>query len=393
MNTLSNTISVSLDYGFFWPAIAFSLSIFLSYLCYPIIIKVSKAKRLMASPNHRSVHRIKTPNLGGIGIFLAINLIITLLGNYFQDSTLLSLLGAITILFFTGLIDDLIGMKPTSKLICQVTAAMSIIVVTDIRIDNLYGLLGVTQLAYPFSLGLTVFFYVLLINAYNLIDGVDGLAGSYAIAVTAFFGLFYFVNANNSMFFLSISVVGSLISFLIFNFSKKEKIFMGDTGSMVIGFLLAYQAINFLTVDFNPNFIIQNTKAPVYVLALFSFPIIDTTRVFLIRLLNKKSPFAADKNHIHHVLLENGLKHWQIAIVASAFTLSMVLLVFMFNELSINKLTMFLFGACAVSVVIVNNLNLISKLKDKSNNKLDENKDSEPGIIQKGKTIFLRDMA
>lgn len=393
MSTISSAISVTLDYGFFWPAIAFLLSILLSYLCYPVIIKVSKAKRLMVSPNHRSVHRIKTPNLGGIGIFLAINLIITLLGNYFQDSTLLSLIGAITILFFTGLIDDLVGIKPTSKIVCQVVAALSIIVITDTRIDNLYGLLGVTELAYPFSLGVTVFFYVLMINAYNLIDGVDGLAGSYAIAVTTFFGFFYFANANNSMFFLCISIVGSLISFLIFNFSKKEKIFMGDTGSMVIGFLLTYLATNFLTVDYNPNFIIQNTKAPVYVLALFSFPIIDTTRVFLVRLLKRKSPFTADKNHIHHVLLENGLNHWQIAILGSFFTMSMVLLVFLFNELSINKLTAFLIGAWAVIVVIVNNLNLISKLKEKTKEKVAEKAKLQQQKNQKGKTILLRDMA
>ena len=383
-------INISLDYGFFWPAIAFLLSILLSYLCYPVIIKISKAKRLMSKPNHRSVHRFKTPNLGGIGIFIAINLIITFLGNYFEDSTLLSLLGAITILFFTGLIDDLVGMKPKIKVLCQVIASLSIILITDLRIESLYGLLGVFELSYVFSIMLTVFFFVLLINAYNLIDGVDGLAGSYAIAVTVFFGLFYFANGNNSMFFLSISIVGALISFLIFNFSKKEKIFMGDTGSMVIGFLLAYQAINFMSVDFNPNFMIQNTKSPIFILALFTFPLIDTARVFILRIIKNKSPFTADKNHIHHVFLEYGLKHWKIAILASLYTITMVLIVFVFNDLRINKQMVFLLGLWIATVVVVNNLNLISKLKNKSHEKIiDENKIEK----QKGKTIILRDMA
>lgn len=393
MSTLYNSVSVSLDYGFFWPSIAFSLSVLISYLCYPIIIRVSRAKKLMPKPNHRSVHRFRTPNLGGIGVFLSINLIITLLGNYFEDGSLLSMLGAITILFFTGLVDDLVGIKPKSKILCQVIAALAIILVSDIRITNLYGLLGITELAYPFSIGLTVFFYVLMINAYNLIDGVDGLAGSYAIVVTAFFGFFYFANGNKSMFFLSISIVGSLISFLIFNFSKKEKIFMGDTGSLVIGFLLAYQAINFLSVDFNPNFMIKNAKAPIYILALFSFPIIDTARVFLLRLLNRKNPFTADKSHIHHVFLEFGLKHWKIAALASFFTIAMVSVVFVFNELSINKLNLFLMGLWAVSVVVVNNLNLISKLKDKSKDSVVNSTISEHHKKQKGKTILLRDMA
>lgn len=393
MSVLPQAINVSLDYGFFWPAIAFSLSILLSYLCYPVIIRISKAKRLMAKPNHRSVHRFKTPNLGGIGIFLAINLIITFLGNYFNDSTLLSLLGSVTILFFTGLIDDLVGMKPKSKVLCQVIASLSIILITDLRIESLHGLLGVFELSYTFSLMLTVFFFVLLINSYNLIDGVDGLAGSYAIVVTVFFGLFYFANGNKSMFFLSISIVGALISFLIFNLSKKEKIFMGDTGSLVIGFLLAYQAINFMNVDFNPNFMIQNTKAPIFILALFSFPLIDTVRVFLLRMIKRKSPFSADKNHIHHVFLKYGLKHWKIAILASLFTVTMVLVVFIFNDLTINKQMTFLLGLCAATVVIVNNLNLISKLKEKSQEKVVGEKIFEEEKKQKGKTIILRDLA
>jgi UDP-N-acetylmuramyl pentapeptide phosphotransferase/UDP-N-acetylglucosamine-1-phosphate transferase len=195
------------------------------------------------------------------------------------------------------------------------------------------------------------------------------------------------------MFFLSISIVGSLISFLVFNFSKKEKIFMGDTGSMVIGFLLAYQAINFLSVDFNPNFMIQNNKAPVFILALFSFPIIDTTRVFLLRLIRRKSPFEADKNHIHHVFLGHGLKHWKIAVLGSVFTMIMVLVMFLFNELSINKQTTFLAGLWIVSVIVINNLDLVSKLKEREGK---ENKDKSNLLtpkVAKGKTIVLRDMA
>ena len=393
MNAIPHAINLSLDYGFFWPVIAFSLSILLSYLCYPVIIRVSKAKRLMAKPNHRSVHRFKTPNLGGIGIFLAINLIITFLGNYFEDSTLLSLLGAITILFFTGLIDDLVGMKPKSKVLCQVIASFSIIFITNLRIPSLYGLLGIYELPYVISIMLTAFFFVLLINAYNLIDGVDGLAGSYAIAVTVFFGLFYYVNGNNSMFFLSICIVGSLISFLIFNLSKKEKIFMGDTGSMVIGFLLAYQAINFMSVEFNPNFMIQSNKSPIFVLALFSFPLIDTARVFLLRIKNKKSPFSADNNHIHHVFLAFGLKHWKIAVLSAFFTASLVLTVFVFNDLTINKQLFLLFGLWGASVVIVNNLSLKNKLKAERDEIIFEEEKLKKDKKPKGKTIVLRDLA
>ena len=384
------SINLSLDYGFFWPLIAFSLSIFISYLCYPVIIRVSKMKKLMAKPNHRSVHKVRTPNLGGIGIFLAINLIITFLGNYFEDDTLFSVLGATTLLFFLGLIDDLIDLKAKQKVLGQVIAAIAIILMTGVRIENLYGLFGIYELYYPVSIAITVFTYILFINAYNLIDGVDGLAGSYAITITSFFGVFFFFNGNDSMFFLCLSLVGSLISFLIFNFSKKEKIFMGDTGSMVVGFLLTYFAVSFLSVNFNPDFLIQNDKAPVFVLALFSFPLIDTIRVFSLRMMKRKSPLTADKTHIHHVLLKKGFKHWKISTFVSVYSFMVVLSVFVFNELSINKLVIFLFFLWAISVAVVQNLYLTNKLKKKSKSKEKKILTSEKPEV---KTIRLRDMA
>jgi UDP-GlcNAc:undecaprenyl-phosphate GlcNAc-1-phosphate transferase len=387
------TINLSLDYGFFWPLIVFLLSIFISYLCYPVIIKVSKIKRLMAKPNHRSVHKVKTSNLGGIGIFLAINLIITFLGSYFEDANLLYLLGATCIMFFTGLVDDLIDTKAKHKLFIQAGTTLAVVLLTNLRILDFHGLLALNELPYIVSVIITVFVYILIINSYNLIDGVDGLAGGFAITVSSFFGIFYFFNGNDSMFFLSICIVGALISFLIFNFSRKQKIFMGDTGSLVVGFLLAYQAIGFLNVDFNPNFLIQNTKAPVFVLALFSFPLIDTARVFLLRIMKKKSPFTADKNHIHHVFLDFGLKHWKISILASFFTLFIVSSVFMYNELEINKQTMFLFGLWTTSVVIIHSMKLINKKQKK------KKKAKKLALVSSGdketklKTILFKDMA
>ena len=358
------TINLSLDYGFFWPLIAFLLSILVSYMCYPAIIRIYKVKRLAARPNHRSVHKVRIPNLGGIGVFVAINLIITFLGNYFEDDNLLSLLGAITILFFTGLVDDLIDMKAKHKLLSQIITTLAIVLLTNLRIHNFHGILGLYELPYFMSVILTVFGYVLIINAYNLIDGVDGLAGTYAMTITSFFGIFYFFNGNDSMFFLSICIVGSLISFLVFNFSKKEKIFMGDTGSMVIGFLLAYQAFGFLSVEFNPAFLIQSSKAPVFILALFTFPFVDTIRVFVVRILKGQNPLTADKNHIHHVFLDYGLKHWKISLVACLFSMLTVLGMFMFNELTINKQIMLLIGVWGTFIVFISYLKLLNKIKE-----------------------------
>ena len=393
MNSLNSTINFSIDFGFILPLFTLSVALIVSYISYPVIIKVANVKNLMAEPNQRDVHSTKTPNLGGIGIFLAIYLVVTFLGNYFEGENLLNLSGAMIVMFFIGLVDDLVGVSPKSKLIGQILVALSIILMTDLRLESLYGVFGIYELPYVVSVMLSLLFFVTIINAYNLIDGVDGLAGTYAITITSFFGIFYFFNGNDSMFFLSICIVGALISFLVFNFSKKEKIFMGDTGSMVIGFLLAYQAFGFLSVEFNPVFLIQSSKAPVFILALFTFPFVDTIRVFVIRVLNGQKPFTADRNHIHHVFLDYGLKHWKISLVACLFSLLTVLGMFLFNELSINKQLMFLVCLWGTFILFVRNLKLLNNIKGEV--KKDQFTEEVKVEVKehKGKTIVMRDMA
>jgi len=218
MDLLNNTINFSIDFGLMLPLITFSMALIVSYLSYPIIIKVVKEKNLMAEPSHRDVHSTKTPNLGGIGIFLATYLIISFLGFYFEGENLLNLTGAITIMFFIGLVDDLVGIRPKSKLIGQVVVGLLMIFMTDLRIESFYGILGIYELPYIMSVLTTTMVFVTIINAYNLIDGVDGLAGTFAITANLFFAGFFYFNGNYFMSFLSIGIVGALAAFLVFNF-------------------------------------------------------------------------------------------------------------------------------------------------------------------------------
>lgn len=395
MNTLNNTQDFSLSFNVIWPIVAFFLALIVSYLCHPIIIKVSRIKNLMPNLNHRSVHTKKITNLGGIGIFLAINLVITLLGNYFEYQKLLNLLGAITLMFFVGLVDDLIYLKPRTKVIAQTVASLYVILSTNLRIENLHGILGMHELPYISSILITTLAFVTLINAYNLIDGVDGLAGSFAITVSLFFGYFFYSMGSLSQFFLSASIAGALVSFLIFNFSKKNKIFMGDTGTMVIGFLLAYQAVCFMSIDFTSSFVFVNSKSLIYFLALFSFPLLDTLRVFVIRLKSGRNPFKADKNHIHHILLKAGLKHWQITVAALLFTTSVVFGVHLFNELEINKLLLVLAAMWIFASLTIANLNYLVSLTKLNtiSESISENNITLPEFGKKGKIIYLKRMA
>ncbi|NMH87639.1 MraY family glycosyltransferase [Flavivirga algicola] len=319
-----------------WMLIALCLSAFVSYSTYPVIIKVSKLKGLMQEPKSRSSHAIKTPNLGGVGIFMGVISALTFVGSILSYNNLLCLIGAVTLLFFTGLKDDLIEISPIKKLIGQIIASLCIILISDIRIHTFFGVFGIDVLPYFISVIFTLFVFILLINAYNLIDGVDGLAGCVGITISMLFGIFFYYNGNDSMLFISLSLIGALITFLMFNFSKAKKLFMGDTGSMIIGFLLAYQGVSFLRVTHNVELFSAISNPPALVIAIFSFPLMDTLRVFIIRLINGKSPFSADKSHIHHNLLALGFKHWEISLIASTFIFIMARITYGFDGIGLH---------------------------------------------------------
>lgn len=294
------------------------ISFLISYYTLPSIIDLVNSKNLMDEPGERSSHSKKIPTLGGVAIFISMAISLTLLSVVFKNnvnfSIVFPLLASLIVLFFLGLKDDLMDLSPLKKIVGQLIAAFIIILLTDIRIIEFYGILGIAELNYISSILITVFIYVLVINAFNLIDGVDGLAGSVAVFSSLTFGLYFLLNGYNTFVLISFSLVGALLAFLRFNLSSKKKIFMGDTGSMVVGFLLAFQALSFLSMNLHVDSIVKINNAPLFVIAILSFPLIDTARVFFIRIKLKKSPFSADRNHIHHKLLDMGLSHKQVTL-------------------------------------------------------------------------------
>ncbi len=354
MSIPPNTPQLTFDYNVFLIVVTIFLAAFVSYKSYPIIIKISRLKRLMAKPENRSVHKVATPNLGGIGIFLGIITVLTFLGGLLNYNNLLCLIGALVILFFTGLKDDLVNITPKQKLLGQIVAAICVIALTDLRIDSFHGLFGIETLPYMASVIFSLFVFIVVMNSFNLIDGVDGLAGSIGITASLFFAIYFYLNNNDSMLIVSLSLIGALSSFLFFNFSKLHKIFMGDTGSMILGFLMAYQGISFIKINSLADSTIQIPNSPLFILALFSFPLMDTLRVFIIRILQNRSPFAADKNHIHHDLLTLEFKHWQIALIASGFSIFMVLASFLYNTFGVNMSFMLLFLTCLSFFALIN---------------------------------------
>ena len=325
-----------LDHLELWLLSAFFIAFIVSMSTFPAIFNIAEAKHLMDEPGDRSIHSVRTPTLGGVGIYISLMVVITTLGGLLDTKILLLVLGSLTILFFLGLKDDLLILSPTKKLFGQFLAAMLLILLTDTRILGFSGLFGVTIFPYWFSVGFTLFVYLLVINAYNLIDGVDGLAGCLALLGAGAFAFISIRTNDVTMSTVAVAAVGALIPFLRLNFSTGKKIFMGDTGSMIVGFLLAFFAVRFIgNTQSSPSSLFY-TSAPIMVLAILFFPLLDTFRIFMIRLvILKKSPFSADKNHLHHKFLELGFTHIQTTVYIVILNLMLISFAFVMRNFDI----------------------------------------------------------
>ena len=291
-----------------------ALAFLITFFAIPPIIKVAKDKKLFDEPDERKVHKSVVPTLGGLGIFAGF-IIATLMG--VPDTTTNELqyfLAAAMVIFFLGIKDDILVLSATKKFIGQLIAAGIIIKFGGIRIDNLYGFLNIYQIPQITSYILTIFTIIVITNSFNLIDGVDGLAGSLGLLTSVLFGIYFFITGELMYSVMALSLAGSLIAFLIYNFSP-AKIFMGDTGSLLIGLLNSIFAIKFMTIASNPEANLPLLSAPAIAFAILIIPLIDTLRVFSLRIFKRRSPFSPDRNHIHHFLLDFGLSQKMITII------------------------------------------------------------------------------
>ncbi|MFP4845208.1 MraY family glycosyltransferase [Winogradskyella sp. PE311] len=337
---------------FIWLSVAFIFAFYIAYQSFPAILFVAKEKHLMDEPDGRSLHNNTTPTLGGIGIFLSLIVVMTIVGAFLNTKILLLVMGGLTILFFLGLKDDLIVLSASKKIAGQLLAAGLLIVFTDTRIIGFSSILDVNTLPYWVSIGFTLFVYILIINAYNLIDGIDGLAGTFAFCASCIF-VYLFVNAGDlSLATIAVALCGSLLAFLRLNFSKKSKIFMGDTGSMVVGYLLAFFTISFINMTQINEFSVYYKSSPALAFALMFYPLIDTLRVFFTRIvIHKTSPFKADKNHIHHRFLKSGYSHLMATLLICL--INFIIVCIAFNLLHLNLNTQIICIICIGSILFL----------------------------------------
>lgn len=295
-----------MNYLFIQGIIMFALSLLATAYLVPKIIKIVRFKKLMDAPNERSSHSIATPSLGGMAFFIV--LILSMYFNHRYDTygVSTSMYPALTILFFLGLKDDLVVLAPLTKLAGQATASLFILMNPKFGIDSFHGFFNIGHFNHWIGIGIGFLIMLAVINAFNLIDGIDGLAASIGIVAFSGFAVVFFFAERHFFGLTSLVMVGILTGFLFFNLSTRNRIFMGDTGSMLIGFMVGVMSIRFLALDTSSlNRLPFNAiDVPIVLISFIIIPLFDTARVFTIRIINGRSPFSADRNHLHHILID-----------------------------------------------------------------------------------------
>ena len=327
--------------------LAFIWSFLIAVFAIPSIIYVSHSKKLFDTPNSRTIHKSLVPRLGGLAIFAGFLSSITVFCDLgLSNEGIQQMVAGTVIIFFIGLKDDISEVSAFKKFFVQLLAAGLVILLGDIRITSLYGFLGFHELKEGLSYTLTFIVIIGLTNAVNLIDGIDGLAGTIIIVICLAFGA-YFVVFSSVLSIASFCLIGSVLGFLRFNISQ-AKIFMGDTGSLVCGFVVAVLAIRYVELA------IPNGHEPIMAIAVLIIPIIDTLRVFVLRLFSGYSPFAPDKNHLHHRFMDFGFSQLTtVMILALINIVYIVIFYFVTQNISINySILLMIISALMLSVFI-----------------------------------------
>jgi len=321
----------------------FIVSYVISNRMTPLIIETVHYKKLMDHPNERSSHNRVTPTLAGVAFFGSLIISIFFIHYFFEKDISFNIIASLTILFFLGLKDDLMVLSSKTKIFVQSIAIIFILVCHELQITSFHGFLDLTEVSMWFVIPFSYFILLYIINAYNLIDGIDGLAGVLGALYASIFAVFFFMIEEYFYALLAMVIIGFLLAFLRYNLSEKKKIFMGDTGSMIVGFMLGILTLKLLTLSFEQLEIIHIRPQNIFLvtLSILFFPMIDVIRVIVVRLLKGTGAFSADRRHMHHVFIDKGLPHIQATFT---FTLSNILafIIIYFSNIYLSYIGLFL---------------------------------------------------
>ena len=306
---------------------------------YPVFIRLYTKNNIVDKRDVRKVHINEVPTMGGVPIFIAFLIAIFIWISYSELQEQRYLIGTLVFMFFVGLRDDFVNLRAFTKLLSQVVPALVIFYLTDIKITSMYGFISSASLPIYLSLPITIFTIIVITNSFNLIDGLDGLAGTVSMIVLTSFGVWFTLNGVHSFGLLMFAMAGSVFAFLQYNW-QPAKIFMGDTGALLLGFFFAIVSIRFINLNnaLSVDDPLKFEGSIATAIAILIIPLFDTLRIFTIRVIRRKSPFAADKNHTHHVLMRLGLTHAQTTVVLGLVNLIFIGLAVIFRHVGDNIL-------------------------------------------------------
>ncbi len=322
---------------FFAVILPLAISALTSFYCIPILVFTAKKLNITSKVNPRSASQVAIPLLGGVAISLSMMLSVLLLGGYFQASNLWVYIIASVIIIHMGLKDDIFGLSPGRKLLIETLTILLLCVFGYARIIHVHGLFQIYELPQGLSIISTIFIVVLIMNAFNLSDGIDGLASGIGIIASTTLGIGFYINEIYELAFISFSLTGGLISFFYFNvFSKKNKLLMGDTGSLFTGLMIALLVIQFNEIP-NPEYfdLLPLKTVPIVIFSILIYPLVDLAQVVVGRLMIGKHPFHADRNHLHHKLLNRNITHKKTTMIILGVNLAFIIMNLLLNTLNL----------------------------------------------------------
>ena len=348
----------------------------LSYFLIPKIRAKALKLNLKDTPDIRSSHTIPVPTFGGVVFYISYILILFFAQSLDSNHVSITLIASISIFFFTGLLDDLRNLSPKIKFLCQIIGVALLMFQPDFRILSFHGFMGIYEIPLYVSVGGSMFFLLGLINAFNLIDGIDGLTGITGVIVASFYS--YMLYNLGYFFYLSISLatIATLLAFLRFNFSNKRKIFMGDTGSLVIGLVLGLLTLKLLSVadDAYSSLSFYRAQLPLFLIAVLFVPLLDTMRVMFLRLTSGVSMFKPDRNHLHHIIVDFGLSHRKASFFIGFVNFSVALIMFFviqkFNTFQSLCVLVLMFFIAIMVLFLMNKNKTALRLKIKMKNSM-----------------------
>ncbi len=287
----------------------FATAFITAFLSFPVLIQLLRKWELLDSPGKHKIHNVYKASMGGICIMLGLAFSLLISFPLEQWITRRYFFVSLAVMFITGLRDDILTLTPSSKLLGQILPIILLVIFGKTTLNSLYD---ISPVLFPQWLAwtITVLTLVVITNAYNLIDGIDGLAGTVAVLIFVFFGVWFYLADNFYLSILSLAFASSLLAFLVFNW-EPSKIFMGDTGTLTIGFAMGVLTIHFINQNFltSENTYYHFRSSISTAICVLIIPLFDTLRVVIVRLRKLQSPFKADQNHLHHQFVLLGFSH------------------------------------------------------------------------------------